>query len=98
MKLMVSTVPILSVIGRAGVDRPGSAPSTLESKRTVISRAMTPLGLPVATLRRAAVAGDLAEELIERHRRIGERPPCRSDQQRQDDGDAQVAGVGGAEA
>ena len=47
-KLTVSTWPILSVIEAAGLTVQGSALSTLLSKRTVISRAMTPLGLPVA--------------------------------------------------
>ena len=37
------------VIGRAGVTRQARPPSTLESKRVVISRAMTPLGLSEAT-------------------------------------------------
>ena len=64
-------MPILAVIGLAGVTGQGTLPSTLESKRTVMSRAMMPLALPVATAGGAAIAGGLAKELVERHRGIG---------------------------
>jgi hypothetical protein len=54
------------------VKRQSSPGATLASKRTAIVRASTGSGGPRADERRAVIARDAAEQVVERHRRIGE--------------------------